>query len=376
MSSKALISVCYTWGRNPSLKLEISKPLKLPFSSGDISSISLGVHHVALLTSTGSLYSYGLNKYSHLPHPTSLTPTHVPLPAVKQVQCGDKFTLALSTKGEVFVWGSSGSPSLWSKIFGKVHSLGIDTRTDLLVPTPIELPEEILEIACGREHCLALGKYGLYSWGTNDYGQLGEGDLFKFACKPRTVEFFKNNTEERVVKVFAAEYSSAVITNLGRVYVWGSNSEMQLGLNQENSLEYRPMLVPMTEIYAVKDAYCGGASTMLLTETNEVFVAGIGIWKKFEKFNVPNGIEPKQLCCGEDYFAVLGKDSRIAHYGGSFSGKNTFHELPDKVEITKPDFIPGEIKGIEGKYGYMAAITQIEAPSDTGKSDGEKTKGI
>ena len=34
----------------------------------------------------------------------------------------------------------------------------------------------MIQIACGDDHCLALTKGGqLYSWGDNQYGQLGNG---------------------------------------------------------------------------------------------------------------------------------------------------------------------------------------------------------
>jgi alpha-tubulin suppressor-like RCC1 family protein len=52
------------------------------------------------------------------------------------------------------------------------------------LPMTIKTPTAIINLVCGREHCLAVGKSNkVYSWGSNSYGQLGiislKTDAFK-----------------------------------------------------------------------------------------------------------------------------------------------------------------------------------------------------
>jgi alpha-tubulin suppressor-like RCC1 family protein len=44
---------------------------------------------------------------------------------------------------------------------------------DTLIPYQIKCPTKIVDVVCGRDHCLAKGKnYRVYSWGNNNYGQV------------------------------------------------------------------------------------------------------------------------------------------------------------------------------------------------------------
>jgi alpha-tubulin suppressor-like RCC1 family protein len=358
MTSK-LITTCFTWGIHKPLKINNYKPKQLSASIDSVKAISIGKYHCGLVTTCGELYTYGNNKYKHLTHQTTTVPQKVNVLPAAQVQCGDDFTLALTNNGNVYSWGSSGSKSWWAKIFGSRHCLGVNTKEDILIPQYIEIDEEILEIACGSNHCLALGKFNLYCWGFNDYGQVGPEKLLGCVPIPKPLKFF-TEIQEQVTKIFAGENTSAALTDKGRLYVWGSNKNFQLGLNLNTDFEPVPVLVPLSDIYSVKDLYIGQNSIILITHTHDIYVAGLKYWKKFQKFLIPAEMEPLQVLCGEDYFAVLCKDNRIAYYGGIFSLDPGFDELPDKVYVSEYDYIPGNIKRIEGKYAYLAAITEIE----------------
>ena len=354
-----LFSACFNWGIHKGWNADFIKPFQLPADIGEISYVSLGSHHSGIINKSGELYTYGKNKCNNLTHPTTDTPTKVSLPEISQVQCGDSFTVALTKKGEVYTWGSSGSNNLLSRLFGKRNSLGIETSSDILTPTLIDIPEEIFEIACGEEHCLALGKFNLYSWGINECGAVGRGDMLKSYNKPKVLSFF-NQADQHIVKIFAGGNTSGVITNKGKAYLWGSNDGMKLGLNHDDLYEKNPFLLSLTNVYDIKDMYIGSKSIMILTETNEIFVAGLGLWKKFMKFTVPDDIEPLQVCCGEDYFAVIGKNGKVAYYGGYFGPTFETEDIPEAVNIMDSKFVPGTVTRIEGKYRYMAGITTIE----------------
>lgn len=49
----------------------------------------------------------------------------------------------------------------------------MDANVDSYLPYPIKFPVRVVDIVCGRDHCLARGTdYKVYSWGFNNYGQV------------------------------------------------------------------------------------------------------------------------------------------------------------------------------------------------------------
>jgi len=70
---------------------------------------------------------------------------------------------------------------------------------------------DVVKMACGSRHSVAVTSDGcVYSWGSNDYGQLGHGDLVSRDC-PTVIEcFIADNV--RVVDVFAGYWNSVFAT--------------------------------------------------------------------------------------------------------------------------------------------------------------------
>lgn len=86
---------------------------------------------------------------------------------VFMVACGGTHTVALSTGGIVWTWGSGG--------------LGHSDKTRRLVPTRVEAERfegaKIATVAAGALHTIAATTEGdVYSWGRGKYGRLGHGD--------------------------------------------------------------------------------------------------------------------------------------------------------------------------------------------------------
>ncbi len=73
--------------------------------------------------------------------------------------------MGLSNKGEVFTWGG-----------GQLGQLGHGDFLRQNLPLKIAnlVEENIVQISCGKRHSAALTSHGrLYTWGSNEYGQLG-----------------------------------------------------------------------------------------------------------------------------------------------------------------------------------------------------------
>ncbi len=190
-----------------------------------------GDSNMALL-SDGSLIGWGDNsggqlgaiqgqEYSDIIHSPSFLDNVSPL-MIQQLAMGSRHTLALSSNGIVYAWGSN--------LFGQ---LGVDNfkegklkqgRIDIQQLKALQ-KEFILLVAAGGEHSAVITKDGkLFLFGRNDDGQLGTGD---FAS--RTAPFFIKEVPNAVHVACGGAHTIAVQQS-GQMYAWGRNNFGQLGV--------------------------------------------------------------------------------------------------------------------------------------------------
>ena len=107
--------------------------------------------------------------------------------------------------------------------------LGLCDYTNRLKPTLNSFfkNKKIIKMACGCQHCLALiGKWffiwliflengEVYSWGWNNFGQLGHGDK-EDRCTPTLISFFKGMN---VMDVFSFCEQSFVVLGIYCIYL-------------------------------------------------------------------------------------------------------------------------------------------------------------
>ena len=134
--------------------------------------IAAGVEHSACIDENGDIYTWGKEGDGRLGHGnrrTLYSPKRVNGLDGKKcvaVACGECHTLVLSGNGKIYSFG-----------FGRWGQLGHGDTQDRLTPTHIEAPFEgkvIEQVACGRTHSMALSSEGvLYTWGSNKKFKLG-----------------------------------------------------------------------------------------------------------------------------------------------------------------------------------------------------------
>ena len=194
-------------------------------SLGPLADIRCGKFQNLFLTKDGFVYSYGEGSHGALGH-GNYQPLETPQiiqalsdKFVAKVACGQAHSLALTKDGDVFAWGR-----------GHEGQLGVNKLVEVL-PTPKYVPafqgKQITRIACGQRHSLALDSLGqVYSWGEGRCGQLGRGKQRE--CRtPSLVEF---PTAIVGTDIVAGAGHSGVLTDEGRLFVWGLNNYGQLGL--------------------------------------------------------------------------------------------------------------------------------------------------
>ncbi|MDD2999624.1 MAG: hypothetical protein PHV05_11235 [Candidatus Riflebacteria bacterium] len=97
----------------------------------------------------------------------------------------------------------------------------------------IDEPTNFFGIAAGGEFSMAVARDGtatkLYTWGRNNYGQLGHGDTSQ-RNRMAAIENFPP-TGEKIRTLCAGKEHAMALTESGKVYTWGRNNYGQLGLN-------------------------------------------------------------------------------------------------------------------------------------------------
>ncbi|HZQ95904.1 MAG TPA: hypothetical protein VFA67_12900 [Candidatus Sulfotelmatobacter sp.] len=222
----------FAWGSNSSGQLgdgtTVSRTTPerviFPPSVVSITQIAAGALHSLAFTNDG-LYAWGHNSQGNLGDGTPenrLLPVKVQLPAsvtwISSLAGGFMDSFAVTNDG-LYGWGYN--------FFGQ---LGDGTTTDRLTPVKIALPSKtpvttIWTVAAGRYHTLAVTDAGLFAWGQNINGTLGDGTRNNSPV-PLKVKFPK--TVSSVSAAAAGTFHSLAVTN-GGLYAWGTDVAGQLG---------------------------------------------------------------------------------------------------------------------------------------------------
>eukprot|EP00958_Prasinococcus_capsulatus_P002961 scaffold266_cov391-Prasinococcus_capsulatus_cf.AAC.13 len=144
--------------------------------------------------------------------------------------------------------------------------LGVGHRSEERHAVKVALPvlRESAQIAlavCGGSHSLLLTDAGeVYSWGSNAFGQLGiPKELSREIAVPQLVPAFTN--EDTVASVCAGFAHSMALTNAGMLYAFGDNSQGQLGIIKQNSVQI-PTVVESAERFTA--VVCGHSHTIAI----------------------------------------------------------------------------------------------------------------
>jgi alpha-tubulin suppressor-like RCC1 family protein len=189
----------------------------------DIIAVAAGVMHSLALTSKGTVYAWGNNQAGQLGDGTTTnrsTPVKVAdLPTdITAVAAGAVHTLAMNSKGTVYAWGDNSE-----------GQLGDGTTTSSLTPKPVSLPADvtITTVAAGYGHNLAATATGtVYAWGQNHYGQLGSGASNEFSSTPVAVLVLPAGAT--ITALSGSSMHSLAAASNGTAYAWGQNAPFGL----------------------------------------------------------------------------------------------------------------------------------------------------
>ncbi|XP_011895501.1 PREDICTED: E3 ISG15--protein ligase HERC5 isoform X2 [Cercocebus atys] len=179
--------------------------------------------------------------------------------------------------------------------------------------------KKIIQITCGDYHSLALSKGGeLFAWGQNLHGQLGVGRKFPSTTTPQIVEHLAGVP---LAQISAGEAHSMALSMSGNIYSWGKNEFGQLGLGHTENKD-SPSLIEALDNQKVEFLACGGSHSALLTQDGLLFTFGAGKHGQLGHNSTQNELRPclvaelvgnrvTQIACGRwhtlAYVSDLGK---------------------------------------------------------------------
>ncbi|XP_006563152.1 X-linked retinitis pigmentosa GTPase regulator isoform X2 [Apis mellifera] len=226
--------------------------------------IVAGSHHSLALTSDGNVFAWGSNLEGQLGLPdisglvNKPTKVHIPEP-VKRINTGYYHSIFLTENGLVYVCGESES--------GK---LGIDINfSTQIMPKQMQLPNPVIYVACGGHHTMFLTENNnLYCTGSNSSGQLGLGTNVTELHTPKLLSqgALKN---ERISRISCGESHTAILTESGKLYTCGDGRHGKLGLEENENNVHELTFVQRYKQLFISNISCGGCHTILIGQRRE-----------------------------------------------------------------------------------------------------------
>jgi alpha-tubulin suppressor-like RCC1 family protein len=278
----------------------------------EVTAIAAGSYHTCALTSSGGVWCWGYNSDGQLGDGTTTartTPVAVGgLPSgVTAIAAGSYHTCALTGSGGVWCWGSNwagqlgdgtttsrstpvavnglpsgvtaiaagyahtcaltGSDGVWCWGDNEFGQLGDGTTTDSTTPVAVSGLSGVTAIAAGYAHTCALtGSDGVWCWGDNEFGQLGDGRSLY-----RTTPVAVGGLPSGVTAIAAGGAHTCALTSSGGVWCWGSNDSGQLG---DGTTTDSTTPVAVSGLSGVTAIAAGGAHTCALTGSGGVWCWG------------------------------------------------------------------------------------------------------
>lgn len=185
-------------------------------ASQHITQVALGVHHIAAISSTGRVYTWGDNTLTGHGGENNTFLQYTPklleelrTEHVTTVSANKDHTACTTNHGDVFTWGK-----------GKYGKLGHGSEITLSTPKRVDALSNVnaKQVACGLSHTLVSTDDGeVYSFGHGICGQLGHGDR-EHKLSPALIRALEG---KHITQIQCGFTHSMALTSRGCVFKWG-----------------------------------------------------------------------------------------------------------------------------------------------------------
>ncbi len=261
---------------------DASRGIRFSQVSGSENDGSISYGFSLAVGSDGNAYAWGNNSAGQLGDGTSTqrtTPVIVKQPDRKtypdlptdftyvQVSAGGRHSLALGSDGNAYAWGSNAQ-----------GQLGDGTTTNRTTPVMVKQPDRktypdltadftYVQVSAGEFHSLAIGSDGYaYTWGWNNYGQLGNNSSSNSSAPVRVRDPASPRDTSKglqATQVSGGYYHSLAVGSDGYAYAWGYNQWGQLGNNTTSNYSANPLPAHVRDPASSNDASKGLKATQV-----------------------------------------------------------------------------------------------------------------
>jgi alpha-tubulin suppressor-like RCC1 family protein len=225
-------------------------------------------------------------------------------------------------------WPTVGNlpPNLYSWGQNNYGQLGLGNTTNYSSPKQVGSVATWLNIAAGTYSTLATKTDGtLWSWGEGAiYGQLGLGNTNNYSS-PKQVGALTT-----WLNISAGSYHGVAIKTDGTLWSWGYNSAGQLGLGTSGAASYKssPNQVGALTTWSVVAG--GGAHTLAIKTDGTLWAWGVSTFGQLGLGNTTRYSSPKQvgtltnwlkLQCSYDFSVAIKTDGTLWSWGRNNTGQ-------------------------------------------------------
>lgn len=225
---------------------------------------------------------------------------------------------------EVFSWGGDHS--------GQLGQPSKSTTRTATSPRPTHFNLFIREVSCGEDHAAFITQEGeVFALGSNAEGRLGVGSrAVKQSNSPVRVETLVGC---KAVTLSCGWTHTAVLTDSGEVYAWGSGETGALGLGSTDN-QWLPVLVKFPRDFTPASVVCGARHSVVVGNSRssgretwscgcgEAGQLGTGRREKELSYTRISTPEPTaQASCGVFHTGLLSLSGRVYTMGGNSFGQ-------------------------------------------------------
>lgn len=289
------------------------------FKGEDIIDIKLANSHTVALASSGKVFTWGSNQYGQLGTDSfvdSISPAILSNSfageSISSIGVRDTLSMAVTNTGKMFVWGS---PTYLTQVgsgpFDKIKS-----------PTNITdkfFGEQIDKISSGGvSYTIVKTKTGkIYGWGDNYYSQIGTDQDDSFFVPFDITNIIPGENMSGVLTALGGFHTLA-ITDTGKVYSWGLNSNGQVGGGCSSYVCVSPQdLTAYLDGKNITSIGAGSYTSFALTDAGELYVWGNGLDYPIGTGSSQNYNLPQNITDNFDLIKVSTSEIESIYFGNS-----------------------------------------------------------
>lgn len=306
----------------------------------NVSAVCLGHDHTCALYATGIVVCWGGNYAGQLGLGYSGNPvlSAALVPSLTGIQvviiaAGYAYTCAVKSEGTLYCWGQNTYGQLGNSVTGPIYSS----------PVQVLGISGVIAVSCGQYHtCVLTSSGGIYCWGWNGYGQLGNDGTNDLHVPPAPAAAVLTG----IAAISAGAYHTCALSSAGGVYCWGQHIYGQLGLGYATpsgcGCVPSPPLTSSPILTGVAQISAGEAHTCALT----------------------TGVAGNMFCWGNNYYGQLGN-------GYANSGASVL-----SPPVTLPPVLSGVAAIMSAWVHTCALITEGDIECWGDNQNGEAGSGV